>query len=60
MREASTPREMGNPHISHQTGAELLILSFQTMELMKNVRQARPVQAILRHIPVFQAETEGA
>lgn len=49
--EATETRE----DMSHQTGAGLLKLLFQTTELMKKFRQARPVQAILRHVPVFQA-----
>jgi hypothetical protein len=46
-----------NPHISHQTGAELLLLEFQMIELMKYIRQAAPFQAIRRHVPILQAIT---
>jgi hypothetical protein len=47
-----------NPHMSHQTGAGSLTLSFQMIELMKKFRQARAVQTILRQIPIFQADIE--
>jgi hypothetical protein len=55
---AAVANETSNLHMSHQTGAGLLRLSFQITELMNRLRTHRPVQAILRHVPTFQADSE--
>ena len=46
--------------MSHQTGAESRRLSFQMRELTKKFRQAKAVQAMLRHVPTFHAVSELA
>lgn len=59
MSYACTPREMMvNSQMSHQTGAGLRTLSFQTTELMKRFRQAKPVYTMFRHVPIFQADAK--
>jgi len=44
--------------ISHQTGAQFIALSRQTIELINWLRQERPDQIMKRHVPVFHAASE--
>ena len=41
--------------MSHQTGALLMTSEFQTTELMKWFKHAKPVQIMYRQVPVFEA-----
>ena len=41
--------------MSHQTGATFAIELFQTTELMKKFKQARPAQAMYKQVPTFHA-----
>lgn len=42
--------------ISHHAGAQLIVFPFQTTELMNKFRHPKPVHAMKRQVPVFQAE----
>ena len=42
--------------ISHHTGAQLTVFPFHTIELMNKFRHPRPVHAMKRQVPVFQAK----
>ena len=50
-----THKKTDNSQISHQTGAQLIALPFQIMELIKKLRQPNPVHIMYRQVPVFQA-----
>ena len=43
------------PLISHQTGAQLIALSFQTIEFMNQLSEATAVQIMNEHVPTFHA-----
>ena len=45
----------GDVPISHHTGAQLVTLSFHTMELIERMRHPKHVQIIYMHTPVFHA-----
>ena len=49
----------GNVPISHHTGAQFVMLSFHTTELIKKMRHPRPVQTMYMHTPVFHAVDRG-
>ena len=42
--------------MSHQIGLQLIALRFHTIELMNWKRQERPVHAMYKQVPVFQAK----
>ena len=45
--------------ITHQSGAQLIVLPVHTTELINWLRQAKPVQSMNKQVPVFQAKVES-